>query len=127
MKCIKEKCLVSGTKRGRTLPSQIIEVTELVKYYRNNNAPALDGLNLTVTEGRIFTLLGRNGAGKTTFLRIATTQLLPTSGSVSVFGLDVVRDAGAIRRRIAISPVLLSLRGMRLILGAVNHRGMRYG
>ena len=52
----------------------------------------------------MFTLLERNGAGKTTFLRIATTQLLPTSGSLTVFGLDVKDDAKQIRRRIAITP-----------------------
>jgi ABC-2 type transport system ATP-binding protein len=66
------------------MPSLIIEVQELVKYYRRSNFPALNGLDLAVNEGRIFTLLGRNGAGKTTFLRIATTQLLPTSGLVRV-------------------------------------------
>jgi ABC-2 type transport system ATP-binding protein len=82
----------------------IIEVRKLAKYYRKSAVPALDGLDLAVNEGRIFTLLGRNGAGKTTFLRIATTQLLPTSGSVSVLGLDVLRDAKAIRKRIAIAP-----------------------
>jgi len=86
------------------LPSPIIEVRKLVKYYGKNEVPALDGLDLAVNEGRIFTLLGRNGAGKTTFLRIATTQLLPTSGSVSVLGLDVLRDAKAVRKRIAIAP-----------------------
>jgi ABC-2 type transport system ATP-binding protein len=86
------------------LPSSIIEVRKLIKYYGKSEIPALDGLDLAVNEGRIFTLLGRNGAGKTTFLRIATTQLLPTSGSVSVLGLDVLKDAKAIRKRIAIAP-----------------------
>lgn len=86
------------------MPSRIIEVRKLVKYYRKSEVPALDALDLAVNEGMIFTLLGRNGAGKTTFLRIATTQLLPTFGSVSVLGLDVLRDAKAIRKRIAIAP-----------------------
>ena len=82
----------------------MIEASELVKYYRKKKEPALDKLNLSIKEGQIFTLLGRNGAGKTTFLRIATTQLLPTSGTVRVFGLDSERDAKQIRRRIAITP-----------------------
>jgi len=86
------------------MPSFVVEASELVKYYRQKKDPALDRLNLTVKEGQIFTLLGRNGAGKTTFLRIATTQLLPTSGSLRVFGLDSKRDAKQIRRRIAITP-----------------------
>jgi ABC-2 type transport system ATP-binding protein len=86
------------------LPSPIIEVRKLVKYYGKNDVPALDGLDMTMAKGEIFTLLGRNGAGKTTFLRITTTQLLPTSGYVTVFGLNVLGEAGAIRRRIAIAP-----------------------
>ena len=75
-----------------------------MKYYRKNKVPALDDLNLSVKEGQIFTLLGRNGAGKTTFLRIATTQLLPSSGTLTVFGLDSKEKAKEIRRRIAITP-----------------------
>lgn len=82
----------------------IIEAHELVKYYRKSMVPAIDNLSLDIKHGGIFTLLGRNGAGKTTFLRIATTQLLPTSGSVKVFGLDVVKNTRPIRRRIAITP-----------------------
>lgn len=109
---------------------QIIEVNELVKYYRNSSVPALDGLDLDVNEGRIFTLLGRNGAGKTTFLRISTTQLSPTSGSVSVFGLDVLKNAKAIRRRIAIAPQegrpLWTLNAKDHIILALMMRGVSY-
>jgi ABC-2 type transport system ATP-binding protein len=82
----------------------IIEARDLVKVYRNGRVPALGGLSLDVQRGEIFTLLGRNGAGKTTFLRIATTQLLPTSGSISVFGIDAIKNPKPIRRRIAITP-----------------------
>ena len=86
------------------MPDTIIQAGELVKLYRKSKVPAIDGLNLDIKRGIIFTLLGRNGAGKTTFLRIATTQLMPTSGSLSVFGLDVVKQARPIRKRIAITP-----------------------
>jgi ABC-2 type transport system ATP-binding protein len=85
------------------LPSAIVS-DGLIKYYKGKAEPALNDFNLSVCEGRIFTLLGRNGAGKTTFLRIASTQLSPTSGSVSVFGRDIIRDAKEIRRRVAITP-----------------------
>jgi ABC-2 type transport system ATP-binding protein len=84
--------------------TSIIDAKSLVKFYRGKAEPALDNFNLSVNEGRIFTLLGRNGAGKTTFLRIASTQLSPTSGSVSVFGMDVITEARKIRRRVAITP-----------------------
>ncbi|MBI3841088.1 MAG: ABC transporter ATP-binding protein [Thaumarchaeota archaeon] len=86
------------------MPQSIIEASGLVKYYDKTKEPALDGLELKVPEGKIFTLLGRNGAGKTTFLRIASTQLLPTSGSVSVYGIDAIKYPKEVRGRIAISP-----------------------
>jgi ABC-2 type transport system ATP-binding protein len=85
------------------LPSTIIS-QGLVKRYKGKAEPALDDFDLTVGQGQIFTLLGRNGAGKTTFLRIASTQLSPTSGTVSVLGLDIISHAREIRRRVAITP-----------------------
>ena len=61
---------------------------------------ALQDLDLEVPRGILFGLLGPNGAGKTTTVKILTTLLLPSSGSATVAGLDVVRQANAIRRRI---------------------------
>jgi ABC-2 type transport system ATP-binding protein len=112
------------------LPSPIIEVHKLVKYYGKSELPALDGLDMAVDEGKIFTLLGRNGAGKTTFLRIATTQLLPTSGSISVLGLNVLKNAKAIRKRIAIAPQegrpLWTLTAMDHVVLALMMRGISH-
>jgi ABC-2 type transport system ATP-binding protein len=65
---------------------------------------ALDQLNLKVKSTEIFGLIGPNGAGKTTALRIFSTLLLPTSGSVKVFNLDVVRDAAEVRKIITYLP-----------------------
>ncbi len=81
-----------------------LQASKLTKVYRKAKRPALESLDLEIDSGQIFTMLGRNGAGKTTFLRIASTQLMPTSGSMAVFGLDVVRDAKKLRERIAITP-----------------------
>jgi len=81
-----------------------LEAVDLTKVYRHSQRPALDGLSLEIEGGEIFTLLGRNGAGKTTFLRIASTQLMPTSGRVTVLGLDAVKQAKELRERIAITP-----------------------
>ncbi len=65
---------------------------------------ALEDLTLEVPTGRVYGLIGRNGAGKTTFVRIGATQLAPTSGRLEVLGYDVERDERAIRPRIACIP-----------------------
>ncbi|MGZ5484495.1 MAG: ABC transporter ATP-binding protein, partial [Nitrososphaeraceae archaeon] len=66
--------------------------------------PALYNISLKIEQGQIFTLLGRNGAGKTTFVRICATQLLPTSGTLKVSGYDVISQAENIRKFISVVP-----------------------
>ena len=65
---------------------------------------ALEDLTLEVPSGRVFGVIGRNGAGKTTFLRITATQLALTTGSASVLGYDVATQEREIRMRIACVP-----------------------
>jgi len=67
---------------------------------RRRRTEALRGVSLAVPGGAIFGLLGLNGAGKTTLLSILTTLLTPDGGSVTVLGLDVLRDAASLRRRL---------------------------
>ncbi|HUB73545.1 MAG TPA: ATP-binding cassette domain-containing protein [Solirubrobacteraceae bacterium] len=64
---------------------------------------ALDGVDLEVPAGAILGVLGPNGAGKTTAVRILTTLSLPDAGSARVAGHDVVREAGAVRRKIGVT------------------------
>jgi len=63
---------------------------------------ALGGVDLTIRRGELYGLLGPNGAGKTTLLKILTTLLYPTAGTARVAGLDVVRQAADLRRKIAL-------------------------
>ncbi len=61
---------------------------------------AVERLDLTVPKGQIFGLLGANGSGKTTTIRMLTGLLPPTSGRAEVAGVDVVRDPEGVRRRL---------------------------
>ncbi len=86
------------------MPSAIA-ARDLTKEYKGSRGKrALDEVTLDVAKGEIFGLIGRNGAGKTTFLRIAGTQLLPTSGRIEVLGHDAVREASAVRDLVAVIP-----------------------
>ncbi|HEX3900484.1 MAG TPA: ABC transporter ATP-binding protein [Mycobacteriales bacterium] len=64
---------------------------------------ALRGVDLTIRRGSIHGIIGANGSGKSTFLRIVATLVLPDSGTVTVAGHDVVADASAVRRLIGLS------------------------
>jgi ABC-2 type transport system ATP-binding protein len=86
-----------------------VEVRDLTRHYRHrtgllrgrtNVVEALRGVSFDIARGELFGLLGPNGAGKTTTIKILTTLLLPTSGSVRVLGLDPVTQHAQLRRRI---------------------------
>jgi ABC-2 type transport system ATP-binding protein len=86
---------------------EALRSVDLRKTYRSKGAPPVDalaGVTLEVRRGERVALLGRNGAGKTTFLRIASTLLRPTSGSIEVFGIDVDRTPDKVRPYIAVVP-----------------------
>jgi ABC-2 type transport system ATP-binding protein len=75
-----------------------IRVQGLTKRY--GPVQALDGVDMEIERGEVFGLLGRNGSGKTTTVRILTTLTRPSSGDARIFGTSVVDDGAAVRRRI---------------------------
>jgi ABC-2 type transport system ATP-binding protein len=79
-----------------------VEVRELVKDY--GSFSAIKGISFEVKEGEIFGLIGPNGAGKTTALRTIATLLQITSGSITVFGYELPRQAGEVRKIISYLP-----------------------
>ena len=84
----------------------MIEVQDLHKRFKTKTGTvtAVDGVSFTARDGEITGLLGPNGAGKTTTLRMLYTLMHPDSGSVRVDGLDTVRDAEGVRRRLGVLP-----------------------
>jgi ABC-2 type transport system ATP-binding protein len=87
-----------------------IVVDSIVKVY-SDGTRAVDDISFTVEEGEIFGLLGPNGAGKTTTIKLITTLARPTSGSVSVFGTDVVRFPQEVRQMLGFVPQAISVDG----------------
>jgi ABC-2 type transport system ATP-binding protein len=89
------------------MSGEALRSVDLRKVYTSRGAPhvtALAGVSMEVRSGERVALLGRNGAGKTTFLKIASTLLRPTSGSIEVFGIDVDATPERARPYIAVVP-----------------------
>ena len=78
-----------------------IETIGLVKTFGDTRA--LDDMNLTIQNGSVYGLLGPNGAGKTTVIRVLTTLLKPSGGKAMVLGLDVAREATAVRQKVSLT------------------------
>src|SRR5712692_4572471 len=80
-----------------------VRVRGLVKRYKNGTE-ANRGIDLDIRRGELISILGPNGAGKTTFLRQITTELLPTGGTIEIFGLDAVAVPQRVKRMMGITP-----------------------
>jgi ABC-type multidrug transport system ATPase subunit len=103
-----------------------IDVQNLVKEYRRTDGPplrAVDGISFSVEQGTIFGLLGPNGAGKSTTIKVLTTLLAPTSGTVLVNGFDVVRQPLDVRKNLC---VVLQENAVEVFL-TVRHNFLTFG
>jgi ABC-2 type transport system ATP-binding protein len=89
--------------------SAIIHVDRLVK--RFGDLAAVDDVSFTVEAGEIFAFLGPNGAGKSTTIKMLITLLAPTSGTATVDGHDIKRQAAEVRRAIGYVPQIISVDG----------------
>lgn len=77
-----------------------IHVSDLRKSY--GHVHAVNGVSFDIEYGRVFGFLGPNGAGKTTTMRVLTTLVHPTSGTVQIFGKDIVKHQREIKKRIGV-------------------------
>jgi ABC-2 type transport system ATP-binding protein len=93
------------------MSQNVIEAKDLVRVYRSSTGflrkkkketLAVNKVSFSVEKGELFGVLGPNGAGKTTTIKMLTTLLTPTSGSASVLGFDVTKDAVEVRQRIGL-------------------------
>ncbi len=92
----------------------MVEARELTKVFRDKKRGeirAADAVSFRAEPGRIYGLLGANGAGKTTILRMLATLLQPTSGAANVAGFDVVRDAERVRAQVGFLAASTALYG----------------
>lgn len=80
-----------------------LSVQNIKKKYKDG-PQALKGVDLTIAEGQFFGLLGPNGAGKSTLIHSITGLVIPTSGTITVFDNDVVKDYKKARHSIGLSP-----------------------
>lgn len=86
-----------------------IETEGLVKVYREGNVRAVDGLDLRVARGEVYALIGANGSGKTTAINMVTGALAPTSGRITVLGMEMPRMRRDVAPRIGVAPQEYSL------------------
>ena len=84
----------------------VVETSELTKIYGSGKeaVTAVDHVNLQIEKGTISGILGPNGAGKTTLIMMLTGLVIPTSGSATVFGHDILKDSVQIRRKVGLLP-----------------------
>ncbi len=108
----------------------MVRTLGLKKYFKDpktGTKKAVDGIDIEATPGRIFGLLGVNGAGKTTVLRMLSTVLKPTEGSGSVAGLDIVKDAAKVRASIGFMSNSTALYGRLTSKEVIQYFGTLYG
>ena len=79
-----------------------IKTSNLVKRYKN--LTAVDKLNLEIRQGELFSLLGVNGAGKSTTIKMLSCLAMPTNGDAIIGGYSVTKEAGKVKRLIGVSP-----------------------
>ncbi len=110
---------------GPGLSDPAVRIRELGQRFRDREA--LAGISLDVRRGEMLALLGPNGSGKTTLFRVLATALVPTRGTVTVFGADVVRQPKPVRRAMGVVFQAPSLDRKLTARENLRHQGRLYG
>lgn len=112
---------------SKTQNEDCISVSNLRKRYDKNIAYAVNDITFNVEYGTVFGFLGPNGAGKTTTLRILTTLLRPSSGSIYIFGKDLMKNQLEIKKRIGVVSQDPSFETNLTVEKALDLYGMLWG
>ncbi len=86
------------------LPLRINQVSKVFKNSKGEDFKAVDNISLEIEQGKIYGLLGPNGAGKSTLINMISGILLPTKGTIEVFGLDVAKESNQTKQMIGVVP-----------------------
>jgi sodium transport system ATP-binding protein len=108
----------------------MIQATNLTKIFRDRkrgDVRAVDGINLRCQAGQIYGLLGANGAGKTTALRLFATILKPTSGTAQVAGFDIANQPAQVRANVGFLSTATALYGRLTARETVEYFGRLNG
>jgi ABC-2 type transport system ATP-binding protein len=103
-----------------------LSVKNLAKQYRHDLV-ALKGINLEVTEGDFFALLGQNGAGKSTTIGIISSLVNKTAGHVSIFGHDIDTDLDAAKMCIGVVPQEMNFNPFEKVANIIINQAGYYG
>jgi ABC-2 type transport system ATP-binding protein len=114
------------------MPEYAVEAFNIVRTFAGGDVRALDDVTLHVPTGQVFGLLGPNGSGKTTMVRILSTILSPTSGRAIVAGFDVAKQPNQVRHHIGLAGQnatvdenLTGFENIRMV-GLLNHLNKSY-
>ena len=116
-----------GTMLSKIQNEYCISVSNLRKRYGKNIAYAVNDITFNVEYGTVFGFLGPNGAGKTTTLRILTTLLRPSYGSIYIFGKDLMKNQLEIKKRIGVVSQNPSFETNLTVERALDLYGMLWG
>mgnify|MGYP003960503069 CR=1 FL=1 len=89
--------------------SPTLNILSLTKVYPNTSIAAVDNIDLQINKGEFFGLLGPNGAGKTTTISMLSSLLKPTSGNISIGGLEITENVEKVRKLIGVVPQDIAL------------------
>nr|WP_320116027.1 ABC transporter ATP-binding protein [uncultured Desulfuromonas sp.] len=104
-----------------------LEAKSLVKQYRGQECPAVNGMDLSLHAGELIGLLGPNGAGKTTTISMLSTLMRPDSGTLTLHGVDALRSPQKVRRLIGMVPQELALYPSLTLAENLRFFGRLYG